>query len=106
MEAPKISRGMGKAMILFAFVIDAIQFALTLIPFVGWVFALIVGFLAAMIFGIWCSHLGISLMDSKRSFGFLGTILGELVPFINGMWWWTVFISYTVITERRGKTDI
>src|SRR5260221_107679 len=101
MNTSRISTTAGGAMIVVVFLIDGSQFFLTLIPLVGWIIAPVLGFVAAMIFGIWCSHLGVSLMSPKRVFGFLGTAGVEFVPFVDSMWWWTIFIAYTVITEWR-----
>lgn len=113
MNPSRISREVGIMMIVVAFVIDCIQALVTLlaaVPFIGFAIVAAVNFLisfvTAMLFGIWCSHMGVSLLSAKRSLGFLSTIVGESIPFVDGMFWWTIFISYTVITEWRRKTDI
>lgn len=54
---------------------------------------------AAILFGIWFSHQGISIL-TKRPIGFLGTILGEFVPGLNMAPFWTFFVATTLAKER------
>jgi len=107
MNGPRISSTTAGAMIVLAVIIDVLQLgvsALVLIPFIGFVLAMLLGpfisFIAAVIFGIWFSSCGLSLLQERRTLGFLGTILGEIVPFLGAIPWWTFFISFTVISER------
>jgi hypothetical protein len=106
MDAPRIDRATGITMIVVAVVFDTAQFFMTFIPFIGWILSSFISIFATFTFGIWCSHLKMSLLDSKRALGFLGTLVGETVPFINGMWWWTILITYTVLSEwgRKSKS--
>src|SRR4051812_2786605 len=101
MNTPRISKSTGAIMIAFAALFDLIQFFvnfLAIIPVIGIVLVAILGpfisFIASISFGIWCSHLGVSLLDSKRSLGFLGTIVGEFVPVIDSAPFWTCLIAY------------
>lgn len=113
MDGPRISKSTGGIMIACAVFVDLAQFLITLlaaIPLVGIIIVAvinpIISFAASMIFGIWCSHLGMSLMNGKRVLGFLGTLGAEVIPFIDSFPWWTCLIAYTVITEWRRETDI
>lgn len=87
-------------MMVVAGTIDFFQFLLTFVPFVGWLVTPIVSICAALLFGIWFSHLGISMLDPKRMLGTFGTMLGEMTPIINASPMWTARVAYTIITER------
>lgn len=108
MNYSRISKSAGWSLIIAAVLVDLTQFFVTflaLIPFIGFVLVfavnIIISACAFIIFGIWFSHLGLSLLESRRALGTLGTILGETVPFVNSMLWWTCLITYIVISEWR-----
>ncbi len=108
MNYSRISKTTGIALIVAATLVDLAQFFATflaLIPFIGFVIVFaantLISVCALIFFGICFSHVGVSLLDSRRALGTLGTILGEAVPFINSMLWWTCLVSYIVITEWR-----
>lgn len=93
-------------MITVAVIIDVTQFFLTLIPFLGWFLEFCLGIFAWVLFSIWCSHYGVSLYSSKRALGTIGTIVAEVVPFIDAAPWWTINIAYTVTSEWRAHPTI
>ena len=100
-------------MIVCAALVDILQIlvsTLVTIPLIGFaiVFTInpLITFVASMVFGIWGSHLGMSLLSPKRALGFSGTILLELIPIFDDLPGWTVYIAYTVFREWRRKTDI
>lgn len=84
-------------MIAIALLIDGIQFLLTLI-FIGFLVNPFISICATMLFGIWLSHLGVSMMAPKRVGRFLGTIVGETV--FGTLPIWTFSIVFTVIESR------
>lgn len=100
MNNRRISLAQGIPMIVVAGAIDFIQFLLTLVPFVGWLITPLISICAVFLFGIWFSHYGVSLFDSKRILGTLGTTLGEMLPIIGALPMWTARVTYTIITER------
>ncbi len=106
MSTERISKSTGTWMIICAAVIDFVQFLLVLIPFIGWLFGMFISVIASFLFGIWFSHYGVSLMSSKRVLGFLGTILGEWIPFIGAAPLWSCLVAFTVITEWRTPEEI
>lgn len=114
MDTPRISKPVGVAMIVIVFILDSIQlvagFILLLIPLIGIVLATVCGWMVsvftAFLFGIWFSHYNVSLLDSKRAWGLLLTLIGEFAPGANAGYWWTWLVFYTVLKEWRKKTDI
>ncbi|PIR84180.1 hypothetical protein COU18_00285 [Candidatus Kaiserbacteria bacterium CG10_big_fil_rev_8_21_14_0_10_51_14] len=106
MNTSKISGGTGGVMICFAMVVDGMQGLITLIPFIGFLIAPVMSIFAALLFGIWFSHNDVSMMDPKRVLGFGGTILGEVMPIVNVIPFWTGNITYTVIQEWRRPSEI
>lgn len=106
MNTGRISSATGWFMIACAALVDGIQFLLVLIPFIGWVLGWFLTIIAAFLFGIWFSHHGVSMMSPKRILGFGGTLLGEILPFINGAPFWTSLVVYTVINEWRSPEEI
>ena len=105
MNTSRISLATGALMIALAVLIDFAQFVLD-IAIVGFILDSFITVIAAFIFGIWFSHVGVSLMHPKRVLGFLGTILGELIPGIDAIPFWTFNIATTVIREWRSPADI
>lgn len=106
MSTERIGSLTGKLMITVAALIDITQFLLVLIPFVGWLLGMVLSILTSFLFGIWFSHHGVSLMSSKRVLGFLGTMLGEWIPFIDAAPFWTCLVAFTVIQEWRSSEEI
>jgi len=105
MNGPRISRPVGILMITVAAVIDAAQFFLTLIPFIGWFVSMILGVCALMLFFIWFHHYKVNLFTEGRSLGTAATTVADIVPFINGFPWWTFRIVVAVKYERwKGGT--
>jgi len=97
-EEGHIGSGAAFMMIAVALLIDGIQFLLTLIYFIGLIINPFISICATMIFGIWLSHLGVSMMAPKRVGRFLGTIVGETV--LGSIPIWTFSIVLTVIESR------
>ena len=106
MSTQRIGPTTGKLMIAVAVAVDLVQFLLVLIPFIGWLFGMMISVIASFLFGIWFSHHGVSLMSSKRVLGFLGTMLGEWIPFIGGVPLWSCLVAFTVIQEWRSSEEI
>ena len=98
-EKSKISRATGVLMISIAAVIDFVQFLLTFVPIVGWVASSLLSICTWLLFGMWFSHLNVSLFDSQRILGTGGAMLGEALPFFNGFPWWTFRIVVAVKYE-------
>jgi len=101
MNTERVGSVTGKFMIAIAVLVDITQFLLVLIPFVGWLLGMVLSIVASFLFGIWFSHHGVSLMSSKRVLGFLGTMVGEWIPFISAAPFWTCLVAFTVIQEWR-----
>ena len=98
-EKSKISRATGVLMIAIAAVIDFVQFLLTFVPIVGWVASSLLSICTWLLFGIWFSHLHVSLFNPERILGTGGAMLGEALPFFNGFPWWTFRIAVAVKYE-------
>ena len=88
-----IGTASGVLMIAVAAVIDGIQFLLTLI-LIGFLVNPIISLVATMLFGIWLSHNGVSMMAPKYAARFLLTILGETV--FGTLPIWTFSIAFIV----------
>lgn len=94
----------GGLMIAVAVGFDSLQF-LGDIAYIGFILDSLVSFIASIIYGIWFSHHDISLMGPDRALGFLGTILGELVPGVNALPFFTFYITSTVIREWASSEE-
>src|SRR3989344_3245565 len=92
-----IGGGSAFMLIAFALVIDGIQVLLTIF-LVGFIVNPFISICAAMIFGIWLSHLGVNMLSAKYVVRFLGTSIGE---FAFGMFpFWTFMIALTVVANK------
>ncbi len=86
-----IDTGAAYFMITIAVIIDLVG----LIPFVG----TILDIFASMLFGIWFSHYGMSVM-TRRTFSFLMTTLAEFIPGIGMVPFWKIFVVTTIRKQR------
>ncbi len=105
MNTERISITGGATMIMFAVATDILQFLL-MIPLVGLILNTFISIVAAMGFGLAFSHYDTSLMSHERVLGFGGTIVGEVVPVVDGIPFWTFLVARTVITEWRRPEEI
>ncbi len=106
MNTSKIGIFAGGFLILIAILVDAAQWAVLLIPYVGWLITPVISVVAALVFGMIFSILGVSMLSPKRILRFLGTLAGELAPLFGGIPFWTGTVAYTVIEEWRRPSDI
>lgn len=98
-EEPAIGIGTAFMMVIVALIIDGIQALLTFI-LIGFLVNPVISVCAAMVFGIWFSHHGMSMMSPKNIAPFLGTMLGEFTPVINAFPVWTGFVIFKVIRSK------
>src|SRR3990167_1202232 len=96
-EQSRIERTTAFFMIAVALLIDGLQFLLTII-IIGFLINPIISIMATMLFGIWMSHHGVSMMSSKYALRFLGTIVGETI--LGTLPIWTVTVAVTVFEGR------
>ena len=92
-------------MIAVAFIFDAVGALLDLL-LLGAFMSPVIDFVAAMVFGMWFSANGVSLMSHKRFLGFAATIVVEFFPFINSLPAWTGFIVYSIIKNRAKAAQV
>lgn len=92
-------------MIGFAGFIDFVQFLLD-IAFIGFILDSVISVIAGIMFGIWFSSVGMSMMNPDRALGFIGTFLIELIPGFDALPVWTLKIGQTVISEWRSPEEI
>ena len=99
------SIGLGTAfmMVFMALLVDGTQGFLSWI-LVGFFVNPIIDVCVAMMFGIWFSHHGVSMMSAKNIAPFLGTIVGEFLPFISALPLWTFYIIFALIRNRVKTT--
>ena len=112
MSTQRISNATAFFLIGAAVSVDALQALLGLlafIPFVGIPLAFLlqqlVNISALFLFGIWFSSMGISLIK-KRPLGFMGTTVLELVPMLNAVPAWSMFVATTVWKERSAPDAV
>lgn len=86
-------------MIFFAIFVDALQAFLTLI-IVGLFLNPIIDIMVAMLFSMWFSHHGVSMMSLKNIGPFLGTVVAEFIPVISALPIWTGGIMLTIARNR------
>lgn len=92
----------GGLLIAVAFLVDVVQGLLTY-AIIGFFLDTFISIFASVAFGISFSHYGVSLMDDRRVARFLATIVGEMIPGLNVVLWWTALVSYTVYEEWKSK---
>ena len=88
-------------MLTFAGFIDGFQIILSLIPFVGWFISSVVGFFASIVLGLMFSHFGMSVMNPKNVLGFLGTLIGEIIPIVDLLPLWSMMTFTMIVSNRR-----
>lgn len=106
MSARRVSTVAATILIIVAVLIDGLQFLITLfalLPVVGPVLSFTLGFvvsvLSIFLFGIWFSHLNVSL-TTRYPLGFLATIVLEFIPVVSTSPGWTWFVVKTIAQER------
>jgi len=82
---------------------------LVFIPAVGIILSFVLGVIidisAMIIFGMWFSILGVSLVG-RYPLGFLGTSILEIIPLLNILPGWTMFVTLIIIEERiKGRSS-
>ncbi len=102
---PKIGNVTAGLMIASALLFDAAQALVSLIPLVGFIFAMLLDFTATFFFGIWFSHIGLSQIK-RNPLGFFGTSLLEFIPFFDVLPAWTFFIATTIVRERARNNGL
>ena len=97
---------------VLAFLVDATQWLvgwLIFIPVAGFVLVVIintvVGMMAAGMFLIIFTHLGVSMGGAKRVLGLISTIGGETLPLMNILPLWMVYIGVTIWLERHSPQN-
>ena len=105
MNTERISLAGGGTMILFAVATDVVQFLL-MIPLIGLLLNSFISIVAAMGFGLAFSHYDMSLMSPDRVLGFGATIVGEVVPAVDAIPFWTFLVARTVVSEWRRPEEI
>ena len=98
MNTERIGLGTGILMIVFAVLVDLVQFVLTLF-LVGLILNTLITIVWTFIFGLWFAACGVSILKPKRILGFLVTILGELTPGLDILPFWTFNIGWNVYRE-------
>jgi len=83
----------GWAMIATAVLIDSVQFFLSII-IIGLVINPVISFVAMLLFGLWLSHNGLSVLSPKYAARFLFTFIGEVA--LGFLPIWTVTIVFIV----------
>ncbi|MBI2030835.1 hypothetical protein HYT05_04395 [Candidatus Kaiserbacteria bacterium] len=106
MSARRVSTIAATALITVAILIDGLQFLITLfalLPAIGPVLSFTLGFvvsvLSIFLYGIWFSHLNVSL-TTRYPLGFLATIVLEFIPVVSTSPGWTWFVVKTIAQER------
>lgn len=92
-------------MIVFAVLLDSAQIFAD-IAIIGFILDSLMSLVGAMFFGIWFSHHDVSLMHPDRALGFLGTVFGEVVPGVDALPFWTIYITIAVVREWTSSEEI
>ncbi len=106
MSKQRVGTVAATVLIIVAILIDGLQFLITLfalLPIVGPIMSIALGFvvsvLSIFLFGIWFSHLDVSL-TTRYPLGFLATIILEFIPVVSTSPGWTWFVVKTIAQER------
>lgn len=101
----KIGVAQGMVMIVTAAFIDFVQFLLTLL-IIGIIINPLISVIAFILFWSWFSLNGVKFFSGVKGiarFGIMSwTFLSELVPLLNAMPGWTVGVTMTYLSARRG----
>lgn len=99
----KITGIMAAMLITVAVIFDGVQFVaewLNVIPILGTIAAQVItkgiDIVAILGFYIWLKSLNVSFADPKRAIRFFGAFLGELIPILDALPFWTIGIFFTV----------
>ena len=103
-SASRISRGTGIAMIAAAVAIDALQIGAD-VAIIGFFVDTVLDGMAAIFFGIWFSHNGVSFAG-KYPLGFWGALAVEAIPGINALPVWSFAVIRAVQQEWAQKNSI
>src|SRR4051812_10894664 len=99
MNTSRISIPSGIIAISVAVVIDFLQLFLDVV-IIGLILDSIITVFAGIGFGTWFSVKDVSVMSNDRALKFLGTLLVEFLPAVDGVVpAWTIFVASTVINE-------
>ena len=94
-------------MVSTALFFDALQGGLSLIPFLGWIVASLVGGFAFMTFWFWFKTHGVKFTTAKRAGIMGGGFFIELIPILNMLPAWTLSATLTIfdVWKEDAKKD-
>ncbi len=98
--APQISSIWATIMVGVALCFDIIVFLINLIPILGQVVGMIIGFIAYLIFWLWFTLKGVSLMRPKRAAAMGTGFLISLIPILNMLPEITISVVITIASTR------
>jgi hypothetical protein len=94
-----ISKSAGFMMILCALCVDGAQAILTFL-LIGFFLNPIIDIFVAILFAMWFSHHGVSMMSTKNIGPFLATVVAEFIPGISALPVWTGGVALTIMRNR------
>lgn len=87
-------------MILFGMFLDSVDLLLDLFFGAGIIFDSIIGIIGWLVFYLWFKLNNVSFTNPKTAMRFNGTVIAEIVPFINQLPMWTIGIVVTIVAVR------
>lgn len=87
-------------MVLVAVLFDCADWLLDLLLGAGIIFDSVIGIIGWLVFYMWFRINGVSFTNPKTALRFNGTVIAEIVPFINQLPAWTVGIVWTIVAVR------
>lgn len=86
-------------LISFALFIDGTQALFTFIPFIGWIFSMVLDIVASITFFISMVAHDSSLV-TRRGISLVISSIAEFIPIFNSIPIWTAFVAYTLVMEK------
>lgn len=91
-------------MIVIAACVDGAQMLLSL-TFFGMFVTPFITACAGIMFALWFSHHGITMMDPKRALAYGATLLGEVIPPFNMLPIWTLSVCLTLFFVNKSREE-
>ncbi len=100
-----ISKGMLTLLLMFAVLVDLIQFGVDFLPFAGWVASGVGDFFIGAIFGFWYKIIGVKYTKGVIAGYVLGFIVG-LIPYADILGWVVDVLAVYAAARARYHTQL
>ncbi|MDQ3089728.1 MAG: hypothetical protein M3Q24_01065 [bacterium] len=100
-DSKKLSQTTSGLMIAVAVFFDAFQLIINLIPVLGQIISVVIGFFAFLTFYFWFSSKGVKFATPKRGGILGGGFIVEMIPIINMLPAWTLAVVLIILDQKK-----